>query len=664
MKKRYLIILLSFFYVLLFNISPVISASYEADYVPWSGYWWPFTAGGLATGTGYRGTPSPLSKYDYAVADTYYGPARNYGFNYYYDKNALSWEGMCFCWAAASILEPEPVHNGIYNETVFYVGDKKGILTAAYHGVLYNSFSAATPTDFHAVLEEFIRNQKIPVIINLGFDEEIWNYPVYQYESEFRQNGDTRHYTTKITYAGNGVSPDYIGTFEASSTYYYYFKLGANGSITESGWEDESITNHPVTAYEPYGTVPQNPGLDYETVKEIVLAEDDRFENNDTIENAVSVSSGRYTLLAMDNDFFKISMKKGDQLDIRFDSGDDEDMIFRSYTPERLLIQETVGTSAQVVEADKTGDYFIEAVFADSDSDNDYRLYLQHVLPYNGIFPVNPAGFWVNGIVLLNPDNTDRSIITLIDKEGYPDICSQSEAIRHQVGILEYNFNMAPTGTGYVRVDSDFALSGLQCLTDGGSLMEGSNLISGDDAASEIYYPCFFRTNEWQTVFGLINTGLFTEEIVRTSYDGDGQIVATDTIELEPGEKITKNTLYFGILKTGAVSMGVSASSGRNCLAGYMEIKNSMYPATGSAVVPLLMNGGSRLVLPHAVSNSKWSTLAAVMNMDSESTEIHITAYDSMGNRTGMVSKLLNAKQNFVSEVSDILMQEQISLPC
>ena len=101
---------------------------------------------------------------------------------------------MCFYWSAASIMEKEPDQDGIVEGVRFRVGDKKGILTALYRRTLYNRYGIYSPIDFHHILEEFIKGQRTPIIINLGSSQEVWNYPVYRYETTSYQNANVLHY--------------------------------------------------------------------------------------------------------------------------------------------------------------------------------------------------------------------------------------------------------------------------------------------------------------------------------------------------------------------------------------------------------------------------------------------------------------------------------------
>lgn len=631
-------------------------ATYEADYVPWSGYWWPFTGGGLVTGAGYRGHPSPLEKYDYVTCGIYYGPATSYGMQHYYNKDALSWEGMCFCWAAAAILEEEPVHKGIYEGTAFLIGDKKGLLTVAYHGTLYNRYSINSPVEFHGVLEDFVRYQKAPIIMDLGTDGEIWNYPVFKYDIDYTQDGNIRHYTTKIYYASDGVKPDFVGTLVSTTTYYYYFVLDGEGNITESGWEGESVNAPPVNASEPFGTECKNPGVDYEQVLGIVTTVDDPYEKNDSFEDAALLSSGGYKLLAINSDYFRVALEMGDRLNIRVVAEGEGDVSLRTYNPEREFMEETPGSEEQVIEADKTGEYFLEIIPLEQSDEPGYELFLMQRLPSQGIFPVNPSGLWCTGIALLSPDNDiGRSIICLVDKDGFPQTSyNERSSERHLLGTLETSFGLSSTGNGYIRVDSDSPLWGLQVSTDGDYLMLGSNLIPISKASAEVFFPHFARTGGWQTSFGLINVGDQTEEILRQSYSEEGQILASDTIELAPGEKVENDTFYIGILTTDARSMSASTMSNRDSLVGYIKFLNPSFGSRARAIVPLATEGDTELVVPHIASGGNWWTGIALMNTGNGDSTVTFSVYDVEGNQIGAVEHILKAKQNLVREASNI----------
>jgi hypothetical protein len=666
---------LIFFIVLLsvfFCQAAVECSASEADYRPWSGYWWPFSKGGLVNGSDYNGHPAPLEKYDYVTSGQYYGPAVRYGNSHYYDKNALPWEGMCFCWAAASILEEEPTHKGIYNGVRFNVGDKKGLLTVAYDSPLYYHYPTDSPVDFHKVLSDFIGSKKISIIMDLGSEDEIWNHPVFKYETNYTQDGNTRHYTTTIYYITDQVNPDYVGSGALSATYHYYFVVDG-GEITASGWEYGSVTNHPKNAREPYSTHGWNTGIDFDEVMRIITTDGDAYKGNNSFEDAAPLSSGRYSLIlstrwvedtnpheVTDSDYFKVALKTDDILHIRVESVDKRlGVILRSYNQDRELIQETEipghGSGEQVIEAGTEGEYLLEIAPMGESGEPGYELFLQQELSYHGIFPINPSGLWCTGVALMSPDNNiGRTIICLVNRDGFPQTSyTTTSSAHHLLGILE-EFDLFPTNNGYIRVDSDAPLWGLQAVMAMDDLMLGTNLVSISKTSSEVFFPHFATTGGWKTSFGLINLGKQTEEICRQSYGEDGQLVAWDTIELAPGQRVENDTSYIGILKTDARSMSASTVSGQDCLIGYVKFLNPSNGSKGRALVSLAMEGGTQLVVPHVASNGYWTTDIAVMNTGDDDSTVRFSAYDEGGNLISATEYLLNAKQNLVDKASDI----------
>lgn len=646
-------IIISFF---LFHVivQKAMCATYEADYVPWSGFWWPFTGGGVVTGYGYNGHPAPLEKYDLVTVGRENGPATDYGKQHYYNPQALSWEGLCFNWAAAAILEAEPIHKGIYQNTTFLVGDKKALLTVAYDGALYNMYPIHDPADFHGLLEEFIANQKMPILMDLGTQGEVWFYPVFKYDIQYDQQNNTRHYTTTIYYASDAVRPDYTGTYVSSSTYYYYFELDGEGNITDMDWEMDSIGRAPVRACEPFGTDPENPGMDYNVVKQIVLTDDDPYEENDHLDSGVAISTGAYDLIAMDDDFFYISLEQGDRLKIELAS-ETEDIFLKTYDPKGTLLDQTAGVGTQIFEAEENGEYSLEVIPGEPENEYGYTIYLEHRLDFQAVFPVNPAGSWSTGISLLDIDgNEGRKIISLFDDSGHSRKSYSMQPGTSLLGVIEENFGLTHDQKGYIKVNSDSRLLGLEASSALDYLMLGANLMPVDDSSREIYYPHFSNDGGWKTSFGLLNTGDYTEEVLRISYGVDGQILKTQTVGLAPGERFEEETAYLPILAYDARCMTAETLSNRASLLGYIKFLNPSLGSKGRALVPLTGNIDPALVIPHVAFDDNWWTGVVVMNAGYDDSEVLFLAYDHSGNLLASSERLLRPGENLIQFASDL----------
>ena len=271
----------------LFDAPPSEDATTE---LPWSGYWWP-----MLEGHGYNlyAEDGPLHKYDqyvFALTGTNPSPTAR---EWEYDHNRTTnpdntWWGHCDGWAAASILDPEPIVPVDLLGIHFTVGDRKGILTtwrtegryATVWGDIYSGppddVDDIYPYEFVTVLIQHIVNRDLPVLADLYTTGEIWNYPVYGYRlTELSQNGDgTADFSCKIYFASDGVDRDYIGTKKLSRTLEFRCQVDEEGNFTDgpSEWMGESLDNHPDFLWFPAPTPPENSHRNAGLEKEHVYA--------------------------------------------------------------------------------------------------------------------------------------------------------------------------------------------------------------------------------------------------------------------------------------------------------------------------------------------------------------------------------------------------------
>jgi len=665
---RRLLFLITLAVMMLFPVN-LIAATYEADYVPWSGHWWPFVNGELVRGYYPRWEPSPLAKYDYVTSGSYNGKAMAYGREHYYDTETVSWAGMCMAWAAAAILEPEPVHKGIYGGVPFCVGDKKGLLTAAYDGPGRVYQTVNTPLGLHQVLEDVIRAQGMPLIIDTGSGEEIWNFPVYRYESTYTVTGNIRHYTVKIYMADDDVHPDYVGTKVRDRRYYYYFEMNGE-TVVDSGWEAGSQI--PKMGWMPFGAGGAiDNDVDYEAVQEIVAANGDAYEGNGTPATAAELENGYYALVALGTDWFRVGLVSGDRLDVRLMADvdgaaqGDGGFVLKLFTPAMECVQEVSvderSEGRMGYEATETGDYYCSIEPLIPSREPFYNLTLQRELAVQGYFPTMPSGLWVTGLAVLDPAmNGGRIDLTAIDEVGNPRSDYRDDASSFLMGIAGKNFGLSCTGEGYVRVDSDHDVKGLHVTrSTWDPRMHGSNIIPRDRASDLLFFPDLQEAPYMcDPRFGIINVGDHTETIERSFYDADGELISSDSIAMAPGEKAVD---HISDVEEDAVAMRATATSGRDCLIGYLEYwTGRLYKYKTATLVPLPLERSTRLSVPHVASGVNWpgqgiwQTEIAVMNTGTAETAVTFTACDGSGVEISSVVHVLQPNQPFKAEAGDI----------
>lgn len=178
-------------------------AKSQAERTPWVGFWWPYTANGIASAR--SGGGSPAGKYDAARGGTRNSQAweaANHGAGV---PGVQGWWGHCNGWCAASALYPEPKKAVTVNGITFDVGDIKALLTEAgmeasadFYGNRvdwgrdFNSPKLADviPNQFFLVLTNYMGKLRQPVLIDRYTTNQVWNQPVAGYEFQYPKPED------------------------------------------------------------------------------------------------------------------------------------------------------------------------------------------------------------------------------------------------------------------------------------------------------------------------------------------------------------------------------------------------------------------------------------------------------------------------------------------
>ena len=243
-----------------------------AEY-PWSGYWWAHEDGGLT---------GPLAKYDKVFKTQTAAWERVEHVN---RANVQSWFGHCHAWSAAAVTEKEPRKPRTFQGVEFGVGDLKGLLTAVHAQDEANSYgdrfgdrrgtedkSDLSPDEVWRLLQLYVKQRNIPLIFDLEAGDEVWNYPVYQYEVNYTEVGNgVINGTMDLVVADDDVEPDYLGTQPGVYSYTFTCRMQNGSMVSGSGrWTGDSVDDHPDFAWYPYVARAENPGIDAARVSQIV----------------------------------------------------------------------------------------------------------------------------------------------------------------------------------------------------------------------------------------------------------------------------------------------------------------------------------------------------------------------------------------------------------
>ncbi len=254
-----------------------------AEVTPWSGYWWPIRDGQLLV---------PLGKYDRLTGHQAAAWERA---NNPPGPDVPDWFGYCHAWSAASMLESEPRGNRTAAagsaRVSLDIGDQKGLLTACHTEDLANSWGARfgdgegseDPQDLRPdllwrLLKLHLGQQGVPLVLDVEAKEEVWNYPVYEYQISYRPDDGVGRpapsaYRGSLTLlmADDGVPPAYRGTKVRKETCEFRFQMRNGNVVMGSGqWIGPSQKDHPDFAWYPYQAVAANPEVQYPKVQQLV----------------------------------------------------------------------------------------------------------------------------------------------------------------------------------------------------------------------------------------------------------------------------------------------------------------------------------------------------------------------------------------------------------
>ncbi len=256
----------------------------QASRLPWSGWWWPLLD---SRDPNLYDDGGPLAKYDAYVEALDWGDPGTQQWelvNHSTTDPEATWWGHCHAWAAAAVLVAEPLAAGYDAGIYFSVADLKGLITELYYapsaenyGERYNGregedYSDIAPGLFHQVIRYYVGQQRVALVADIDAGEQVWNYPLYAYDMGFAaddQYSNVTHVTARVSYADDGVVADYAGTQVLEKEYTYWLQFDGD-EIVDSGWEGDSVEDHPDFLWVPTGRDADQTPLDMDVVQAIL----------------------------------------------------------------------------------------------------------------------------------------------------------------------------------------------------------------------------------------------------------------------------------------------------------------------------------------------------------------------------------------------------------
>ncbi len=622
------------------QVGEVMAVTKVAKTTPWSGWWWPYTEGGLSTGRGYRGKPAPLEKYSMLQGATVNTEIIRWYEKHFYDTGAPLWYGLCYAWAAAASFESEPLYPSSVDNIIFRVGDKKGLLTFAHLQDFKDTQNCDDPAVLHYWLLHYIAELGRSFYADLDSGEEVWSYPIYKYNMQIIDVGQTSQVKVDLYYADDFVKPDFCGINELSKSYEYKLFKDSDGSITRGEWSGDSITSHPdsLTYVVAVNSNFAEFEFDYPFVKELAASQDDFLEKDDT----VIIAPGSYNLILQNEDSYTLNIVKGESIRLDLSKTDDSNEVinFSLYDSDKHLVKTVVisqsGESVKIELEAVNPPYQCVLTQENYNSPNIYKLIFER---YKSKFQFKLPDFrkngeWTGVAITNSSDETARDICLV----GYD---AEGEPIATLWGPEKINGNTKKI----------FTISDLHCFMSDWLQIERLRVIGADTVAVAILSG---RTNQAMTEVGkqflpashlvIPNTSSMssleyvrggicsnsekTQKIDLAVYNSEGRKVKHQTsVILAPGARLKLDSSFFyGYLPDNGwidVQLSKEGNTSFAGLDGYLSSKLGLEAADMMRGLPV---ESTPLWLVHLPDSGFWKTTLVLINVNDEENVFHIEA--------------------------------------
>ncbi len=529
-------------------LSSAVSAQ-QAAVTPWSGWWWPYKYGGLATGLDYRGHPAPLEKYELLTLGYAGGDAVKDYLKMYYNPSAVSWAGLCPYWARAAMLETYQILPSSQENIVFRVGDKKGLLTLLHDGMpASQSSDGDDPVNLHMWLLGYINDKNVCFTADIDPGVEVWYHPIYRYDMTSQRAGSMESVTVRVYYADDKVNPDYMGISERLKIYTYELTLNARNEIIDGKWTGKSIEDHPDTLTFPITTQPKNPHLNAGEIRRIARAKDDflEFAGN----KPVGLEPGTYQLVLLNSDQYVFSGKAGDEfyLEIIKDDSSKTDMQVRLTDVQGEAIVERTLTSKGTMVYSWTAQHppytllLSQKTYSDP---NIYTLTMDHLPTFQQHVPYIPKnGPWC-GFAIANAGSRKAENVRLVTSY------TTGKPLQTVLGPISLNsgekkvvmfedlpwrpHEYADTDSLYLLADEPVQFVNLFAA----DLKPMAGFNQGDAQGTRLVIPDTYRglSSAQQMFGGVINESFTDAPVVVRIFDGNGQLRSRVSLVIPAGGK-------------------------------------------------------------------------------------------------------------------------------
>ncbi len=218
-------------------------------------------------------------------------------------------------------------------------------------------------------------------------------------------------------------------------------------------------------------------------------------------------------------------------------------------------------------------------------------------------------------------------------------------------GQYIFNFNSVTASSGYVRVQSDRPVSGLELNGNTQEIAVMGAVSPGSEA--RLFFPHIALNQGYSTLIGIVNTNSVTANIVLTAYDNSGQLLGTPTpVSLAANAQLLEAASdLFGISAGSLVTGYVVAQSDQAGIQGFTAYYFDDGVHKSAVTAPVDSVPRKHLLFSHIAND--------VPAGDGETYQTGIALLNPFGTLIDYTMKVYDGSGNLIAQLTDQLRPHQ-----
>lgn len=241
--------------------------------------------------------------------------------------------------------------------------------------------------------------------------------------------------------------------------------------------------------------------------------------------------------------------------------------------------------------------------------------------------------------VLFNPGvNTASVTVTLLSSSG-ASVGSPKNMTIAPKGQYIFAFDSVTASSGFVRVQSDQPLAGIELSGSTSELAALRAVGAGSSTETQLFFPHFATNQGFSTNVGIVNTLGSSTDITLTAYGGDGRVIGVPFRKtLAANSQLLKSVLELFNLSTGSLATGyIIAQSSQPGIVGFTAFRYDDGLVQSAAAVPANSMPKQKLLFSHiahqvaAGSGGTYQTGIAILNPYGVGIKFMMRVFDGTG---------------------------------